>query len=142
MDEYLTVDNGLKLAGLGQLILVAVSIAIPKCLNWKDGLAGLQPLLRQMFWTYAIYITVMHTFFGIVSVFATEELLAGGFIATSLCVLMFVWWFARILIQFFYFDIEGLPVTLFNKMAEIGLVMLFAFLTVVYGWAIWENMAW
>jgi len=109
MDEYLTVENGLKLAGLGQLILVAVSIAIPKCLNWKDGLAGLQPLLRQMFW---------------------------------MCVLMFVWWFARILIQFFYFDIEGLPVTLFNKMAEIGLVMLFAFLTVVYGWAIWENMAW
>lgn len=140
MNEYLTVSNTLKLAGLGQLILVVASVAIPRCLNWKCGLASLQPLLRKMFWTYAVYITAMHTFFGIISLFATDELLAGGFITTSLCVLMFIWWFARILIQFFYFDTEGLPKTAFNKLAEVGLVMLFTFLSGVYAWAIWENL--
>lgn len=142
MNEYLTIANALKLAGLGQLVLVTASVAIPKCLDWKGGLSGLQPLLRQMFWTYAVYITVMHAFFGVVSLFATDELLAGGFITTSLCVLMFLWWFARILIQFFYFDKDGLPETAFNKLAEVGLVMLFSFLSMVYGWAIWENLGW
>ena len=140
MNDYLTVENAIKLAGFGQLTLVLASVAIPKCLNWKDGLAGLQPLLRQMFWTYAVYITMMHTFFGIVSVFATDELLAGSFITTGLCVLMFIWWFARILIQFFYFDKRSLPKTAFNTLAGAGLVMLFTFLTIVYAWAIWENL--
>lgn len=138
MNEYLII--ALQLAGLAQLVLVAGSVAIPKCLDWKDGLAGLMPLLRQMFWTYAVYISVMHVFFGVVSLFAAEELMSGGFINTALCVLMLVWWFARILIQFFYFDKTGLPETIFNQLAEVALVMLFAFLAAVYGWAVWENL--
>lgn len=138
MNEYLI--WALKLAGLAQLVLVAGSVAIPKCLDWKGGLAGLMPLLRQMFWTYAIYISVMHVFFGVVSLFATEELLGGGFITTSLCVLMLVWWFARILIQFFYFDKTDVPNTKFNQLAEVALVSLFTFLSIVYGWAVWCNL--
>ncbi|MFT5633028.1 MAG: hypothetical protein ACI9SQ_000738 [Rubritalea sp.] len=138
MNEYLI--WALKLAGLAQLVLVAGSVAIPKCLNWGGGLADLMPLLRQMFWTYAIYISVMHVFFGVVSLFAAEELVSGGFITTSLCVLMLVWWLARILIQFFYFDKTGIPETKFNQLAEVALVLLFAFLSVVYGWAVWENL--
>jgi len=106
MNDYLIA--ALKLAGLAQLVLVAGSVAIPKCLNWKGGLSGLMPLLRKMFWTYAVYISVMHVFFGVVSLFAAEELVSGGFITTALCVLMLIWWFARILIQFFYFDKTGI----------------------------------
>ncbi len=138
MNDYLL--YAIQLAGLAQLVLVAGSVAIPRCLDWSGGLAGLMPLLRQMFWTYAVYISVMHLFFGVVSLFAAEELLGGGFIDTLLCVLMFVWWFARIVIQFFYFDKSGLPETRFNQLAEVALVMLFGFLSVVYGWAVWGNM--
>lgn len=137
MNEYLI--WALKLAGLAQLVLVAGSVAIPKCLDWKGGLAGLKTLLRQMFWTYAVYISVMHLFFGIVSLFAAEELLSGGMVTTSLCVLMFVWWFARIMIQFFYFDKSEVPETTFNKLAEVALVLLFIYLSGVYGWAVIEN---
>ncbi|MGJ8656789.1 MAG: hypothetical protein ACSHX6_10095 [Akkermansiaceae bacterium] len=136
MSDYLTLTVALKLAGIGQLVLVLASVAIPRCLDWKGGLAGLQPLLRQMFWTYAVYISVMHVFFGVVSLFATEELLGGGFVMTALCLLIFGWWFARILIQFFYFDKTGLPESVFNRVAEVGLVMLFGFLAGVYGWAL------
>jgi hypothetical protein len=137
MNEYLI--WALKLAGLAQLVLVVGSVAIPKCLDWKGGLAGLRPLLRQMFWTYAVYISVMHVFFGVVSLFAADELLSGGFITSALCVLMLVWWLARILIQFFYFDKSEVPETVFNRLAEVVLVLLFVFLSVVYGWAVWEN---
>jgi len=139
MNDYLIA--ALKLAGLAQLVLVAGSVAIPKCLNWKGGLSGLMPLLRKMFWTYAVYISVMHVFFGVVSLFAAEELVSGGFITTALCVLMLIWWFARILIQFFYFDKTGIPETKFNQLAEVALVLLFGFLSAVYGWAVWEHLS-
>ena len=39
-----------------------------------------------------------------------------------------------------YFDKEGLPDTPFNRLAEVGLVLLFTFLAAVYGWAVWESL--
>jgi len=131
----------LKLAGIGQLILVLASIAIPHCLGWREGLAGLKTLLRQMFWTYAIYITAAHTLFGIISLCATDELLAGTFLSTAICLFMALWWGGRILIQFFYFDITDLPKTKFNQLAKYGLTLLFAFLTTVYTWAVITNLS-
>jgi len=69
-NQYLPVV--IQLAGLGQIILVMASVAIPHCLDWNKGLAGLRPLLRQMFWTYAVYVTGVHLFAGFSSSFLTE----------------------------------------------------------------------
>ena len=138
MNQYLITT--IQLAGLGQLVLVLASVAIPKCLQWNEGLAGLRPLLRQMFWTYALYVTGVHIFAGVLSLFAAGELLNGSFVSTPVCVLMTVWWGARVMIQFFFFDNSDMPNTLFNKLAEIGLVMLFIFLTGVYTWAVVVNL--
>jgi len=138
MDQYLT--TAIKLAGLGQIVLVLASVAIPKCLEWNKGLANLRPLLRQMFWTYAVYVTGVHLFAGVVSYFTPDELLNGGFLSTAVSLLMALWWGARVVIQFFFFDRTDVPDTLFNKLAEIGLVSLFVYLTLVYSWAVIENL--
>ena len=71
------VKIAIVLAGLGQLVLVVASIAIPRCLEWKKPLATLPQLLRQIFWTYAGYILGMHTFFGLLSLLAPHWLLDG-----------------------------------------------------------------
>ena len=138
MEQYLT--TAVTLAGLGQIVLVLASIAIPKCLEWGKGLANLRPLLRQMFWTYAVYVTGVHLFAGVVSFIAPEELVNGSFLSIAVCLLMALWWGARVIIQFFFFDRTDVPATLFNKLAEVGLVSLFVYLTVVYSWAIIENL--
>lgn len=132
-------EIGLQLAGLGQIVLVLASVAIPKCLQWGEGLAGLRSLLRQMFWTYAVYVTGVHLFAGVVSLFAAAELVNGSFVSTAVCLLMALWWGARVLIQFFFFDNSDVPDTLFNRLAEVGLVALFIFLTGIYSWAVVVN---
>lgn len=138
MKDYLIA--ALQLAGIGQFVLVVASIAIPRCLQWGEGLKSLRPLLRQLFWTYAVYVLGVHLFFGIVSVMAAEELVRGSVVSTALCVLMMVWWGARIGIQFCYFDCSDIAPTVFNRLAKVGLVSLFVFLTLVYGWAVFENL--
>src|SRR5262245_3841914 len=47
-------------AGLGQLALAAASLAIPVILGWREETARMQPLTRQIFWTYAGYIWSFH----------------------------------------------------------------------------------
>ena len=140
MMNILSIEAGLVLAGVGQLILVIASAVIPRCLDWKGPLAVLPLLMRQLFWTYAAYILGMHLFFGLISVFGTQLLLDGTPQAAILCGLMMTWWLVRIGLQFFCFDRKGIPQTRFNVLAEALLVSLFLFLTIVYGMALFTNL--
>lgn len=126
-------------AGAGQLCLVAVSLVIPRVLRWKEDVAQLRPLTRQVFWTYAAYIWSTNLFFGIVSVTMPGELVAGGPIASALCLFIACYWAARVGIQFLYFDRSDAPQGFIFVVGEWLLVGLFVLLTAVYGCAAWKN---
>ena len=130
---------GLQVAGLSQLALCIGSLLIPRCLQWSERTASLIPLMRQMFFTYAIYILGSHLFFGLVTFGFAEELLDGSKLANALLFFMGTWWFGRLICQFFYFDRSGIPESPFNKIAEVILVTLFvALFTVYWGALIWN----
>ncbi len=128
--------------GIGHIILTLGSLIIPRVLNWKKGLAHLQPLLRQMFWTYAGYILVINFSFGLVSILGAGDLLNQSFLAKSLTLFIALYWLARIVIQFFYFDKTDAPKGLFFTIGEIGLISLFVLFTLVYFAAFLYNSAW
>jgi len=126
-------------AGVGQLLLAAGSLAIPRVLRWREELAKLRPLTRQVFWTYAGYIWTTNVCFGLVTVMMPGELLAGTPLAAAVCGFITLYWLARVVIQFAYFDRRDAPPELIFKLAEVTLVALFIFLTAVYGWAMAFN---
>lgn len=130
------------LSGIAHIVLSVVSSVIPKALKWKEGLKDLQPLLRQMFWTYAAYILVINFCFGLVSILGTEELVNHSFLAKSINLFIAVYWLARVFIQFFYFDKTDAPKGLIFTLGEIALVGLFIGFTVVYTLAFLYNMSW
>ena len=126
-------------AGLSQIVLVIGSLAIPKVLNWQTELAKVQLLIRQMFWTYAAYILVINSCFGMLSVFDFVELTNGSALAMLVDGFIAAYWISRVLIQFFYFDRAGFPGGGWHIIAEIILIMLFVFLSVVYSLAFYLN---
>jgi hypothetical protein len=130
------------LAGVGHVALCLGSLLIPKMLQWKQHLNTLQPLLRQMFWTYAAYILVINFCFGIVSLAGTDELLNGSFLARCITGFISLYWLTRIGIQFFYFDRTHAPKGGIYTLGEIALVLLFFFFTIVYLLAFLYNNAW
>src|SRR5688572_28425816 len=123
----------LILAGLGQLALAVGSLALPRILRWGDDTLKLRPLTRQVFWTYAAYVWVTNVCFGVLSTFAPGWLLDGSPLARVLAGYITVYWGARVVVQFFYFDRSAAPPGTFYKLAELALVALFIFLTAVYG---------
>ena len=96
-------------AGTAQLILVVASLAIPRLLNWKGDLAKLRPLTRQVFWTYAAYIWVTNLSFGLLSTMTPQLLLDRSPLAGFVCSFIAVYWAARVVIQFGYFDRTDAP---------------------------------
>jgi len=126
-------------AGVAQLILVIGSLLIPRVLNWKQETAKLRPLTRQVFWTYAGYIWATNLSFAILSICSPNSLLDGTFLATAVACYITVYWAARLLIQFFYFDRSDAPSGFQFVIAEVLLVGLFIALTAIYGYAVWIN---
>lgn len=123
----------LVLAGIGQLVLIVGSLAIPKVLNWQEELAPLSTLTRQMFWVYSGYIWGTNLSFGLVSAFAPGWLLDGSPLAGAVCGFITVYWGARVVIQFAYFDLSSLPPGIWHRLAKWCLDLLFVALTMLYG---------
>ncbi len=126
-------------AGIGQLTLVLASLAIPKILKWNEDTKKLRPLTRQVFWTYAGYIWATNLSFALLSILAPQSLTDGSLLAGVVCLYITLYWLARIIIQFVYFDRSDAPQGKFFLVAEGLLVGLFVSLTAVYGFAIWTN---
>jgi hypothetical protein len=120
------------LAGVGQLVLVLASLAIPRMLGWREETARLRPLTRQVFWTYAAYIWSTNLAFGLLSALAPGWLLDRSPLAAAVSAFIAVYWGARLAVEFCYFDRTGIPAGLRFRAAEAALVGLFLVLTVVY----------
>lgn len=123
----------ITLAGIGQLALAAGSVAIPIVLRWREDTAKLRPLTRQVFWTYAGYIWTTNVAFGLLSAFAPRLLLDGSALARIVALYITLYWAARVVIQFTYFDRTDAPPGRLTQFGEVALVGLFLYLTLVYG---------
>lgn len=123
------------LCGIGHVALGLGSLVIPKMLNWKSSLSTVPTLIRQIFWTYAGYILSINIFFGIISLLYTDELLSESGLSNALLLLISVYWFSRVVIQFIYFDKTGIPNKFIYRVGETVLVTLFVAFTLIYGYA-------
>ena len=122
-----------RLAGIGQLVLVAASpFLIPRLLHWHAELALLRPLTRQIFWTYAAYILCFNLAFGLLSSFAPALLLDRSPLAIAVSGFIAGYWVVRILVQFFYYDRSAAPPGAIYVVGEWLLVGLFTYLSLVY----------
>lgn len=121
------------LAGAGQLALAAASLTIPRVLRWRDETAKLRPLTGQVFWTYAVYIWGTNVSLGLLSLLAPSWLLVPEPLARAVTGYITLYWGGRLVVQFTYFDRASRPPGVVFKLAEVGMVVLFAYLTVLYG---------
>lgn len=123
----------IEVSGLLQLGVALGSMAVPRLLHWNAELARLSPLIRQLFWTYAVYIFGTNLFFAGLSITMASSLAGGSRLSMALCSFVACYWAGRLVIQFFYFDKKALPKSGIYRYGEWLLVAGFAFFTVVYG---------
>lgn len=129
----------LKLAGYFQMALCAGSLFIPHLLNWREELKPVHKIIRQMFWVYAAYILSFNFSFGLISVIGAEELVSKNFLARAITIFIFLYWLARLMIQFFILDTDQAPKGFIYSAGKVALTLLFIFLTAIYGWISFLN---
>lgn len=130
----------LRVAGVGHFAVVAASTAAPRVLQWREELARLSPLNRQIFSTYAGYVLTINLLFGILAVAAPHWLVERTPLAAAVCGFIFAYWAVRLVLQFVYYDGSLKPPGLRFKIAEIVFVLHFAYFAAVFGYATVFNL--
>lgn len=126
----------LTLAGIAHFGILIASATVPKALNWRDNLRPLPLLLRQMFWVYGFFIVLMIVCFGVITLANTEALAKGEHpLARWVCGTITLFWFFRLLVQFFAFDPKPFLTTTFYRIGYHSLTVVFIYLTAVYALA-------
>ncbi len=133
---------GLMIGGWSLVVLCIASFWIPKALGWREKLAGLTPLMRELWWTYSIYVWSSHVFFAVLALGFGDWLTGGSGAAMAMCAFMLLWWSVRLWLQFFGFDLREIERTPANRVAKHLLTLLFTGLVILYTSLLCWNAGW
>ena len=135
-------EIGLQIGGYSLVALCIGSLWIPKKLGWKEKLTSLTPLMRELWWTYSIYIWSSHIFFSVLALGFGDWLMGGTSSAIAMCTFIMLWWSVRLWLQFFGFDFDEVDPTRFNRVAKHLLTLLFIGLVTLFAGLIAWNLGW
>jgi hypothetical protein len=122
------------LGGICQLGVLSASALVPIVLDWKNSLAPLPKLHRQLIWTYGAYVAGMIVSFGLLSVTVPELLSDGSTLARIVCGFIAAFWGVRLLLQFFVFESREFLTKWWLVAGHHGLTIVFIYLAAVYAW--------
>ena len=123
------------IGGCLHLATLLGSAQVPKEMKFKEELPKLNRLLQHWVWTAGGYIVLNIVAFALASLLLAEQLASGTVLARSICGYIAVFWGIRLWIQLFVFDAEEYLRNWFLRLGFHGLTLVFAYHTVVYGYA-------
>ena len=111
------------------------SAQVPRELRFREELPKVSPLLRHWILTAGGYVVLNLVAFGLVSLLLPRELASGQPLARAVCGFIAVFWGIRLIIQLFIFDARPYLRNWFLTLGYHGLTIVFAWHTVVFGYA-------
>lgn len=91
-------------AGVCHFGLLVASFSVPRVLRWKEELARVSPLTRQLVLVHGAFIVLTIVGFGCITLLAGEELLDGSRLSAAVTGFIGLFWLARLVVQVFYFE--------------------------------------
>ena len=132
----MSLELALRLAGVLQLALAALHLGFPRRFRWKEELARLSLLNRQIFVVHTVFICLVLSMFGALSLFATETLLARSRLALLVLAGIEAFWALRLVFQWFVYDARLWRGQRANTLLHFGFTGLWIYFCAVYGVAL------
>lgn len=140
----LLVDNlalHLRIAGVLLLLLAAVNLLVPKRFNWAAEMRSLSLLNRQIFLVHMGFIVLILLLFAALLLTCTQALLVpGDALARAVLAGLAIFWFARLLTQWFVYDSALWRGHRFNTFMHVAFSVLWSYFTLVFAAALWVNV--
>ena len=115
------------------MALAVAHVFFPKRFQWKEELARLSPLNRQIFIVHTLFICLVVMLFGALSCFAPETLLAPSRLSRLVLGGIAGFWGLRLLVRWLVYDRRLWLGHRFNPAMHFLFTALWIYLVAVYG---------
>ena len=133
--RMITMLQLLQLAGVLHAGLLCAGIMMPRVVEMKSHVAKLPQFLRDLFWTYYVFIGGCIVGFGCVTFFYAEELAAGDALGRAVAMFLALFWTLRLVVAGFVFKMEPYLTNGWFRLGYGVVNAVFVFLIVVYALA-------
>jgi len=135
----MSLELHLRIAGVLLLLLAAIHPLMPKELGWKQDLAKLTPINRQVFLVHVGFIVLMLVLMGSLALFYAAELATPDRLSRAVLGGLALFWGLRLFTQQFVYDRSLWRGNPRYTAVHIALTVLWLYLTVVFGWGWWNR---
>jgi hypothetical protein len=135
----MSLETHLRIAGALLLLLAAAHPFFPKQLGWKEDLAKLTLLNRQIFLVHVSFIVLILVLFGSPLFFAAD-LATPSRLAAAVLAGLTLFWGLRLLTQQLVYDRSHWRGHRRNTAIHILASLLWCYLTAVFGWGWWRQV--
>ena len=125
----------IAIGGVLHLGLLTASALVPRVLDWRAELKHVSALTRQLVWVHGAFIVLVIIGFAVLSLAFAPALAAGTPLARGVCGFIAIFWATRLVVHLAVFDTKPYLTTIWLKLGERGLVVVFAYFALVYGFA-------
>jgi hypothetical protein len=129
-------ETHLKIIGILLILLASVHAIFPRYFHWREELSSLSLINRQLMYVHTFFIALLLLLIGLLCVTSSKDLIEtelGNRIALGL----FIFWFARLLIQFFGYSSKLWKGKAFETTIHILFSMLWLYFTTVFFVVYW-----
>lgn len=130
----------LKVAGALLLLLAAAHAFFPRRFRWREELARLSLLNRQIFLVHGFFIALTVAMMGALSLFFTDALLEPTPLARLVLGGLAAFWAVRLVVQWAVYDRRLWVGHRFNTAVHVAFTALWCYLAGTYGCALWRVM--
>lgn len=131
----------LRSAGVLLALLVVVHAFVPRRLHWREDLASLSLVNRQIFEVHTMFIVLTLSLMSALLLANAPALLEPSSLARALLLGLTIFWSLRLAAQLFYYSPKIWRGDRFNTIAHGLFSALWIYLTATFSAALWVNLS-
>jgi len=128
---FISIEIAIKIAGVILISLSLIHFIFPSYFNWKEELAKISLVNRQMMQVHTFFIALVVFLMGLLCLTSTSELI-GTNLGKQISLGLAIFWFLRLLIQLFGYSSKLWKGKLFETAVHIFFTLLWMFLSTVF----------
>jgi hypothetical protein len=127
----------LRIVGLVMASLVAVNLIVPVRFNWRDEMARLSLVNRQVFQAHGIFLVLTLALFSALLLTSADTLLEPTRLSRAVLAGLTIFWGLRMLMQWFFYSPELWRGHRFNTVMHGVFSMIWVYVTGVFAASLW-----
>jgi hypothetical protein len=100
----MNIQTHLQIVGVLLILLGGANVLLPRHFDWKRELLAVPLLTRRVFWVHLAFLVLTLELFGWATLLCAGPLLARGPLSRAMLAGMAIFWWMRLLFQFFVYE--------------------------------------